>query len=292
MDENTLQFAWFQRDTQDPRTTYHPLPLAQGRWKADQMHGVAISGLLALALEEAVTAAGREDLVPARYHVDLFRPARMQETTTSVTVVREASRLMLVDATVSQDGEVVARASGTFLKPTANPEGRAWTSPAERPVPPPAERINPLGDLGGHHIPLFRSEAPWSDNFAEHQNPGRHQTWQTAIPVVLGGACTPFQAVASLADSASMVTNWGSHGVQFINTDIDLTLTRLPDGVSLGLRATDRFADDGLAVGIAEVYDAQGSFGAVTITSLANAKRSVDFTDGAPTAEGVLEGSV
>jgi hypothetical protein len=107
VNENTLQFAWFQRDGESDL----PLPLAQSLWKAGQMHGVAISGLLARALEAAVAAAGRDDLVPARYHVDLFRPAGMIATTTSATVVREASRLMLVDAVVLQEGEVVARAA-------------------------------------------------------------------------------------------------------------------------------------------------------------------------------------
>ena len=46
-----------------------PLPLAQSLWRSDQMHGVAVSGLLARALELAVDDAGRSDLVPARYHV-------------------------------------------------------------------------------------------------------------------------------------------------------------------------------------------------------------------------------
>lgn len=270
MNENTFQLGWFQRDGD----TYLPLPLAQSLWRSDQMHGVAVSGLLARALEAAVVAAGRHELVPARYHVDLFRPARMTATTASASVVREGPRLMLVDAVVEQDGEVVARGSATFLRPTVNPDGQVWAA-GDPPTMPPDDLIRPQGE---HHVPFFASDKPWSDNFGEHQNAGRHQTWQTAMPIVLDEECTPFQAVASIADATSMVTNWGSGGVQFINTDIGLVLSRLPDGVVLGLRTVDHVAADGIAAGAAEVFDRHGPIGMATVSSIANARRTVDFS--------------
>jgi acyl-coenzyme A thioesterase PaaI-like protein len=271
VDENTFQLGWFRPEGD----AFAPLPLAQSLWRADQMHGVAVSGLLARALERAVAAAGRRELVPARYHVDLFRPARMTATTARATVVREGPRLMLLDAVVEQDGEVVARASATFLRPGQAAEGEVWSAD-ERPTPPPAD-IAP--DTGEHHVPIFASEKPWSNNFTEHQNAGRHATWQTAMPIVVDEDCTPFQAAASIADAASLVTNWGSRGVEHINSDIDLALTRLPAGVSIGLRATDHVSADGIAVGTAEVFDRHGPLGTATVTSLANTRRTVDFSD-------------
>ena len=69
------------------------------------------------------------------------------------------------------------------------------------------------------------------------------------MPIVSGERITPFQAVASIADNTSMVTNWGSGGVEYINTDISLALTRLPDGVAVGLRTVDHVAAQGLAKG-------------------------------------------
>ncbi|NYI47269.1 acyl-coenzyme A thioesterase PaaI-like protein [Nocardioides aromaticivorans] len=274
-----VQFAWF-RDEGDALV---PLPLAQSLWRSDQMHGVAVSGLLARALEKAVDDAGRSELVPARYHVDLFRPARMIPTTARATVVREGPRLLLADAVVEQEGEVVARASGTFLQPSSSPDGAVWTSPEERPSPPPLE-LAPL-DVE-HHVPIFASDAPWSDNFGDHQNGGRHQTWHIAVPIVEGEECTPFQAVASVADATSMVTNWGAGGVEYINTDIDLALSRRPTGISIGLRATDHVAHAGIAAGTAEVFDREGSLGTATVTSLANTRRTVDLSGGVS-----LEGS-
>ena len=273
MNENTFQFSWFEKTTDGLR----PLPLAQSLWREDQMHGVAVSGVLARALEHALADAGRTGLVPARYHVDLFRPARMVTTTASARIVREGPRLVLLDAVVEQDGEVVARAGATFLAPSAAAPGAVWRSPEEPPTPPPADLLPPAGR---HHVPLFASAAPWSDHFGDHQNAGRHQTWQTAVTIVDGEECTPFQAVASIADATSMVTNWGEAGVEHINTDIDLALCRMPDGTRLGLRARDHIAADGIAVGTAEVYDTTGVVGTATVTALANTRRTVDLSAG------------
>ena len=277
MNENTFQYAWFRRDEDHhDAETFLPMPLAQAQWREDQMHGVAVSGLLARELERAVAAAGRTELVPARYGVDLFRPARMIATRARAEVIREGPRLMLLDAVIEQEGEVVARASATFLKPTRTPGGEVWSpGPADRPSPPPAE-VRP--ERGQHHVPLMSSAAPWSDNFTQHQNAGRHATWQTALPIVLGEPCTPFQAVASIADATSMVTNWGDGGVEYINTDIGLALTRLPEDTLLGLRTSDHIATEGIAVGTAEVYDDRGVLGIATVTSVANTRRTVDFS--------------
>lgn len=252
-----------------------PQDIARSLWREDQMHGVATSGALAREVERAVQAAGRDDLRPARYTVDLFRAPSMGPCRLASTVVREGSRLMLVDATLAQDGPVVARASALFLKRTENPSGQVW-SPAEEPVPPPLE-IAPVSEEP--RVPIFYSdEVGWSQNFTEHQNGSRKLTWQTAMPIVLGEKATPFQGLAGVADSTSMVVSWGSEGVQYINTDITLAISRLPVSQEIGLSAISWYAEDGIGTGTATVFDRVGPIGTSTVTSLANARRSVDFT--------------
>ncbi len=276
MDENTFQFAWFSCEQTPDGEVFHPGPIAASGWSTEQIHGVAVAGLLARAAEKCVADAGRSELVPARFQLDMFRPAKMAPTTTAVEIVRDGPRLMLIDAVLNQGGEVMARASITFLKPSQTPAGEVWSPSADdRPALPPAELLPPHGE---HHVPFFTSHEDWSDNFRAHQNSGRHQTWQTAVPIVLGEECTPFQAAASIADAASMVTNWGSEGVEYINTDVGLALSRQPVDVLVGLRATDHIPSDGLVVGVAEMYDRQGVLGVVTITAMANTRRTVDFT--------------
>ncbi|MFC7495353.1 MULTISPECIES: acyl-CoA thioesterase domain-containing protein [unclassified Nocardioides] len=250
-----------------------PTPLACSMWSDDQMHGVALSGALARAAELCLAATGRDDLRPARWVVDLFRAARMRPCTFTAEVVREGSRICLVDVTLTQDGERVARASATFLKPSEPAPGEVW-QPAERPSPPPLE-IAPASDEP--RVPFLRSASEWSQNFTEHQNADRKASWSSAIPIVPDEPLSPFQAVAAAADGASMVTNWGTRGVEYINTDIALTLARNPVGVEIGLLATDRVEHDGIASGTTAVFDRAGALGTVTVAALANARRRVDM---------------
>lgn len=250
-----------------------PAPIARSMWSEDQMHGVAVSGALARGLEQRLAELGRDELHPSRYTVDLFQPAKMSPSTVTTEVVRQGRRICLIDASLHQDGNRVARASCIFLLPTASPSGAVW-SPREHPEAPPDE-IVPHSDEP--RVPFFTSDTPWSQSFAEHQNAGRKQTWQTGLPVVEGEAGSPFQSVASIADATSMVVNWGTEGVQFINTDITLALARPPVGHEIGLSATDRVEHDGISVGTAEVFDRAGPLGTAMVTALANASRPVNF---------------
>ena len=253
--------------------TLVPTPLACSMWSDDQMHGVALSGALARASEACLAAAGRTDLRPARWTVDLFKPARMIPCTFATEVVREGSRICLVDVTMTQEGRRVARASATFLKSTESAPGEVWT-PEEHPAPPPLDVAPPTDQP---RVPFFRSDVGWSQNFTEHQNADRKASWNSGIPVVADEPFTGFQAAAAAADGASMVTNWGANGVEYINTDIALTLAREPIGVEIGLEATDRVERDGIAVGTATVFDREGALGTVIIAALANARRTVNF---------------
>lgn len=254
-----------------------PEEVARSRWSDDQMHGVAISGALARAMEQAVRTRGRAELRPARYTVDLFRPASMAPCTVSATIVREGPRLCLVDAVLEQQGRPVARASAIFLRPGESPTGAVW-SPGTTVSPPPLELAAVSDDP---RVPLFGSdEAGWTGSFADHQNGSRKRTWQTAVPVVAGERPSPFQAVASIADATSMVTNWGSNGVEFINTDISLALARLPVSLEVGLVALERAEHGGIAAGCAVVFDREGVLGTAMVSSLANARRTVNFGEG------------
>ena len=251
-----------------------PTELACSLWSDDQVHGVALSGALARSLERALADTDRADLLPARYTVDLFRAARMQACDIRTTVVREGRRLCLVDALMEQNGEPVARASGLFLQPSEPAPGEVW-EPDLSFEPPPLD-LAPVSDAP--RVPLFSSERiGWSTSFGEHQNGDRKMTWQTGMPVIPDEQPSTFVAAASIADAASMVTNWGSNGVEHINTDITLTLARLPVSLEIGLAAVDRASRDGIAVGTAAVFDREGRLGATVVSSIANAKRAVDF---------------
>jgi hypothetical protein len=204
----------------------------------------------------------------------MFKAPSMDACTTQVEVLREGPRILVIDAELIQADESVARARAMFLKPGETPTGIVWQD-NDVPQPPPLE-IAPISD--DPHVPFFYSEAGWSQNFSVHQNAGRKRMWQTTLPVVAGELTTPFQGLAGAADSTSMVVNWGSEGVQHINTDITLSVSRLPVSREVGLSALAWAASGGIATGTVVLYDRQGAFGTSTVTSLANARRSVDFT--------------
>ncbi|MDO9456424.1 acyl-CoA thioesterase domain-containing protein [Nocardioides sp.] len=276
MDLSTVSFFTLDPDQADDGEVLLPTPLACSSWSSDQVHGVAISGAFARAAEQALAALGRDDLRPARQSVDLFRPARMAPFHLSTEVVREGPRICLVDVTLRQEDEPVARASVLFLRTGEPASGTVW-SPQEEHAShrPPSEDVAPPTDQP--RVPFVHSDAGWTQRFGDHQNASRKSSWNSAVPVVAGETLTPFQAVAATADGTSLVTNWGTEGVQHINTDITLSLARLPRGVEVGLTAIDRVEHDGIAVGTAAVFDREGPIGEVVLTSIVNARRAIDF---------------
>lgn len=252
-----------------------PTALARSSWTGGQLHGVALAGALARGLEIQLHQVGRDDvddLVASRCTVDLFRPAGMSALEVSASVVRESRRLVLIDAVLVQDGEPVCRASALFLKRTGTAPGEVW-SPAEQPAPPHPDDV-PVSEEP--RVPFFHSAATgWSQDFGAHQDSSRKSSWTTALPVVVGERPSGFVAAASVSDGASMVTNWGSNGIEHINTDITLTLAREPVGLEIGMVATDRVERDGIAVGTATVHDRSGPLGTAVVTSIANTRRTV-----------------
>lgn len=249
-----------------------PTDLARSLWSSEQLHGVAVSGALARGMERAIT---RTDLRPARWTVDLFAPALAEPSTVETSILREGRRLVLAESRFMQGGEVRARATGVWLLATEDPDGEVWRSDDE-PLPPPVDAV-PV--LDAPTVPWFSSEADWSQDFTAHQNAGRHHTWTYGVPVVCGEEPTAFESVAAIADSASMVCNWGSKGVQYINSDITLSMSRLPRSPEIGLRAERWSGQDGIAVGVATVHDRDGVIGHAMVTALSNSRRTVDFDE-------------
>ena len=111
---------------------YVPTPLARGPW-GPSLSGNYIGGLLARAVEQKVDDV---DLQPARLTVDLLRPVALQPLQMHSSVVRDGRRLRLVDAVMTQDDVMVARASGLFLRRSEHGADTVWTSPVTMPAIP------------------------------------------------------------------------------------------------------------------------------------------------------------
>lgn len=262
-----IPWAFFERTGQG----FAPTPMAASAWSPDMVNGPALCGLLAECLDRE---HGSPEFTPSRLTVDLFRPTLRKPMEVSTAAVRTGRRIVVADAELRQDGTVVARASAVFLRRSEQPPGQMWTR-AERPELPPEEL------RAGVATHLWGSDAHpggWSAELGEHQNASRKRCWQVPVPVLVDEESGAFAAAAVIGESTSLMTNWGSAGVGFINGDLTLALARLPRGRAVGVEGDNHIGVDGVSVGSATLYDADGVFGSCLVTALANPAAQVDFT--------------
>ncbi len=251
-----LQGQYFSLDGE----TLIPQQAAVSGWGPNLLFGPAVTAALARGAELACPAP---DLQPAKASFDLFRPARMVPSTVRSTLVRQGRRLCLIDATFVQEEVDIARAHVTFLKPTTEPLGALWRPAFD--VAAPNGSLTPDGK--GR---LYRSEQEWSAEAGDHANDARKQVWQSHHPLVRGERPTPFQLAAAASDLTSLVVHWGAGGIEFINADVTLTLSRMPHGSGIGLKAAQISSAAGISAGSAILFDEAGVFGTSSVSGLAN----------------------
>lgn len=267
--------SYFLRDGD----TYVPTRSARGPW-GESVSGTFVGGLLAHVVERDRPAD--DELSPARFTVDLLRPVAMAPIRGRTRIVRQGRRLLLVDAELLQDDTVVARASALHLRRGAQPEDDAWSAEVTIPAlpPDPADDRPMLLWVFGAETELTEP----SNDLSGWQHTGPKSVWvRDKTPLVEGAEVTPFVRVAIGGDYASSLTNFGSTGLPFINADYTVSLSRLPDGPHLGLTALTHHSADGIATGVAVMFDRLGPIGTATATSIANpgfAPRGVSAASG------------
>lgn len=260
--------GYFTRVVGSTGEAFVPSEATRSGWNDLHIRGPAVTALLARTAEKL--AGGRPDLRPARATFELFRPALRVPTMASARVVHQSRRLMLVDSELVQDGEVVARAATMFLAATedAGP-GQVWSPPKPQLLPPPTSlRMDGFGRA-------YRSGSAWTAEAADHLNNQRKQAWQEAVTLVDGEVPTGFEVAAAAADLTNLIVNWSDVGVGHINVDVTLVMARLPKGIGVGVAATHRAADSGIAIGTAILHDRTGEFGSATVATVSNTHNTV-----------------
>lgn len=244
--------------------TLTPRRSAKGGW-GEMVSGHAVGGLLGWAVEREVDDA---DMQPARFTVDLPRPTALAPIEVQTRVLRDGKRLKLVEASLEQQGVEVARASALFLRRCEQPPGVVWTEPVDMPPVPPDDEIDAASlfvRTYGWGVPLMRPARDWE------RETGAKYTWlNVAQPVVDGDPLTPFARAAMAGDVTASLANWGSAGLQFINADYTVTLSRLPEGELLGLASHTHVSHNGVASGSATLVDPYGAVGTCVAVALAH----------------------
>ncbi|GFG83931.1 hypothetical protein BST10_20390 [Mycolicibacter algericus DSM 45454] len=247
---------------------YHPTRLARGPW-GPHLSGNYVGGLLGRAVERQVSDP---DLQPVRLTVDLLRPVAPQPLRVDAYGVRQGRRIQLVDAVMRQEDTMVARASALFLRRSEHPTATAWTLPITMPDIPPEPDVIPddlpmlLQSYG--RDPVHGSPGVGVDQW---RHDGQKFVWMRETKFLVDDEpLSPFTRAAMAADVTSSLTHWSTAGLQFVNADYTLTLSRLPRGVHLGLASVTHYSQSGVATGVATIFDREGPIGSGMATALAN----------------------
>jgi hypothetical protein len=245
-----------------------PTGLARGPW-GQTISGNYVGGLLGYAVEHE---ARDPNFQPTRLTVDLLRPAALAPLRVETSVARQGRRLRLVDAVMTQSHEVVARASALFLRRGEQPADQAWTSPvAMPPVPPePVDAPDDSPMVLWAYSEDSEVSAPSAD-LTGWQHGGPRWAWvYDHKRLVPGEPLTPFTRAALAGDVASSLTHFSAGGLNFINADYTLTLSRLPDGPFIGLASLTHYSHAGIAAGAATIFDRLGPIGNAVANALVN----------------------
>ena len=258
--DSAASMPYFLRD----ESHYLPTEITRGGW-GPSISGHVVGGLLGWAVERAVDDP---QLQPARLTVDLPAPTALEPIEVHTRVQHDRRRLRLVEAVLIQRGAPVARGSALFLRRGPQPDGDVWSPSVQ--MPP-----LPLED-DGTHPSLFMRTYGWG---AGIQNPdpewantyGPKYTWlHETRPLIDDDPMTPFTRAAMAADITASIANWGTQGLQFINADYTLTLSRLPEGPHIGLASLTHYSHDGVATGSAVLVDHKGPIGSGASVSIAH----------------------
>jgi Thioesterase-like superfamily len=252
----------------DPDGFFHPTENARSRWGDDMLNGPAVVSLAAFNLEQRFGVPG---FLPARLTVDLFKAARRVPTTVRARLVRDGHRVRNAECDIVQGDVIVARATLVQYRQSEPPPGEEWAGDASLFSFTPPLKAEP------HAFFIGSDDAGWSPSGEAHQNTSRKRVYHNPIDVVAGHAITPFVRTVVVAEATSLVSNLGTKGIGYINGDLTVALSRLPQSEYIGVQGDSHWVSDGVSVGTGTLFDDAGPFGTGLVTAIANPAAQIDF---------------
>ena len=247
--------------------SFTPTKAAGGHWGESILSGPAVAGLAAWALEREF---GESGFLPARFTINLMRPARKEPLQVKTRELRRGRRARYADCEVLQGDDLVATAVVVLYQQSEAPEGQQWS--------PTVEFYPPL-DHEGDDLVVGSDAAGWGELGARHQNPSRKRAYYRGLDVIEGEPATPFvRAVVVAEATTNMVVNLGTDGIGYINGGLTVLLYRTPRGEGLGVQGDRQFAAGGVSIGSTTLFDDDGPVGIASVTALANPAAQINFT--------------
>ncbi|MGH3433455.1 MAG: thioesterase family protein [Thermocrispum sp.] len=236
--------------------TYASTEHTNGPWGAGMQHLGPPSALLARALEGLPGADGTSI---ARITVEILGPVPVAQLRVEAQVHRPGRSVQMLEATMSADGRPVALARAWRMTPADTAEVQATHT---EPMPPPDDAPE-FGRPEGWH-PGYVDAMQWRSIHGGLGVPGPAIVWaRQRVDLVQGESPSPLQRLCTVADSGNGVsagldpTRWW-----FINTELTVHLSRLPDGEWIGLDAATTIGPHGVGTANSVLHDVAGPLGA------------------------------
>lgn len=251
---------------------YLPTELSGGPWNPEHLHGGPPTGLLAHGFEAAV---GMPDMRLARLTIDLLRPVPRAPLRLSISTVRAGRRLQLLAGSLLAGDVEVSRATALFLaqQEVEVPEFARFaceTLPSRDglPITTLSEATSYMGKknlLQGLHTTALACRIDGM------RGRGEGRAWmRLPVPVVAGEPVSTTVQAATLCDFGNGVGQLRiNDDIGCINTDISLSLHRVPRGEWLGLDAVGKMQPNGGGLVETTLYDDDGPVGCVVQATLA-----------------------
>ena len=243
---------------------FRPTEHTRGPWDANACHAGPPTGLLARALEALFP-----DQRLCRITVELLRPIPFTGFRIDAAVTRAGRTVSTSEAClINDDGKTLVVARGLHM-----------TEQPHTALPSYAESIgSPANALAGdfpirdtlHGLPAFNGSAVETRYpVGQTSAPGPTTAWLKTVPLLPDEEDSPFQRICPLADCGNAFgRNAEPQQVNFMNTDLVVSLFRDPVGDWLGTRAVGYWQPNGIGLADAALFDAQGVVGRALQTLL------------------------
>jgi hypothetical protein len=236
---------------------------ARGPWSRDACHAGPVTGLIARALEGAVT-----DKQLVRITTDYARPIPMAGFRIEANVLRSGRSAATATAQLTDsEGRVCATATSLHLQKTKFPSlpTTSMPGPTRREATPGRFAV----EHTHHELAFFGDCIDVAYPPGEDNRPGPTTLWMKTPPLIEGERPSPFQSVCPLADCGNGTSrNAELSDATFVNPDLTITLHRLPESEWLASSAVSFWEPTGIGLSQATLFDEKGPIGSAVQTLL------------------------
>jgi hypothetical protein len=216
------------------RSTGH----TNGPWGPGLQHAGPPAALLARAVRRL--GGGPADALAARLCFDVLAPVPVAELVVAARMLRAGRRVALAEATLAPAEEPerpVMTLRAWLLRRSDRPDGAIPATPTA-PAPAEAAAAPPMRRPAGWH-PGYLDAIEWRWVDGAFEAPGPATVWtRMRVDLVDTEPIDPMGHLVAVSDSASGISAVASpRALLFVNTDLTLHLTRVPQGGPIWMHA-------------------------------------------------------